>query len=93
MTRIVAASLARAVPPPKRPLSSCATRAAVLKSGVVSTYEKPAASCWMVVIMSRAISAPCGTRPAVTWFLLMLLRPVESLAENPPTETGPCAVA
>jgi hypothetical protein len=45
--------------------------------------------------MSRAITAPCGTRPAVTWFFVTLFRPLEPSVEalKPPTETAPCAVA
>jgi len=47
----------------------------------------------MFVIMSRATTAPCGTRPAVTWFFVTLFCPLESVAVKPPTETAPWAVA
>ena len=89
-TTTVPGSMTFALPSPRSPLMTAATRVAVAKSGSCSDNGSTSVT-GIVMPLPCCTSAPLGTRPTVRWLTCTELPPAPP--PKPPIDSGPCARA
>src|SRR2546428_200056 len=72
-----------AAPAPRSALTAAATRLALSKSGLLRLIRSEPSASAKLVLISRSISAPSGTRPAVGWFFVTDVPPPRRVLARP----------